>query len=473
MTWELQTMVSDDIHRVVNSEGETLWGVNNQGFDVDHPEALGHATVELPTGDTALLLVKPPLGGLVLDAVRSYQGLTQGELHTLFLGIADELLACSDAALRLSLECIGLDAEGRPHIIPGISATPPSSVRFAIGEMIYHAGHGRPWVQSPLPVTIALPEYSAQLQTLVAGLLDESTADTGLHDTLAEVVATLRRSGTPSALPLLPAEHDLDPGQALTARLRAAKPPPALTSPSENTGTALRLRATSRDGAKQRRLRRASRRKTSVIGQLKAVLSVRGRRMLERIPSVRSWPPKQSTAKRAWGLIAMLVTVMGGAVMIGAWSAAESADSVSSTQGSATSQDSPPPQSSATSHADAEGLSESSVFALLDELCQKRSAALSSGDGEGLKALTVPGSSAAAADEVLDLHAFVGHDFSIELADLDVREQTGERLIVTARMSTSVSAEGDKKDFDPASVEFELARVDGEWRILQVTQIEG
>ena len=165
MTWELQSPVSDDIYRLVNEQGRTLWGVAHRGFDVDHPQALGFVEVALPSGPTSLLLVEPFAGGFVLDAVRSYQGLVEGELRTLFLGIVDELLSSSDAQSRLCLECIGLDADGHPRIIPGISRTQSSSMRFAVGEMIYHAAYGRPWAQSPLPVTVALSDFSQPVQT--------------------------------------------------------------------------------------------------------------------------------------------------------------------------------------------------------------------------------------------------------------------------------------------------------------------
>ncbi|PCC41261.1 hypothetical protein [Brevibacterium aurantiacum] len=78
MTWELQSPVSDDIYRLVNEQGRTLWGVAHRGFDVDHPQALGFVEVALPSGPTSLLLVEPFAGGFVLDAVRSYQGLVEG-----------------------------------------------------------------------------------------------------------------------------------------------------------------------------------------------------------------------------------------------------------------------------------------------------------------------------------------------------------------------------------------------------------
>ena len=496
MTWELQATISDDIHRLVNVQGETLWGVMHRGFDADHPETLGAAEVDLSTGRASLLLVKPVPGGLVLDAVRSYQGLLEGELSTLFLGIFDELRTIDSAPERLCLEAIGLDADGHPRIVPGIRRIRPPSIRFAIGEMIYHAGHGRPWAESLLPVNIALPECSQLLRTLVAELLEESAADSGLQDTIAEVSAVLRRAATPSALPLLPAERDLDPGQALTARLRAASaatpgsaptamqshapassraaahpdaaadfraaterretgnPPTKVNSP-EASGAARRLRAASRDNVRRRRPSwRGRGRRASLLSRTASAFAARRRGLLERLPTGRRRPRTWLTGLRACALLAASMTILGGAMMVWSRDSQEPATSVSSAQGQA------------------ESMSDAQVVALLDDLCRKRSEALSSGDDVGLQALTMPDSSAAAADELLDLQAFVGNDYSINLADVAVREQSENSMVIDARMSTSAIVDGEQAEFAPKNVEFELARQDRTWKILAVTEID-
>lgn len=452
MTWEFQATVSDDIHRLVTGEGESLWGVAHDGFDADHSEALGVVDVDLPSGRASLLLVKPLPGGLILDAVRSYQGLVEGELSTLFLGVFDELLQSSDAGARLCLECIGLDAAGRPRIIPGIRREPASSPRVAIGEMIYHAAHGRPWEESLLPVDIALPECSASLRGLVAQLLDDADVDSTLHDTVAEVAVALRRTGAPSALPLLPAERDLDPGQALTARLRAANPPAASKS-EHSTGTAGRLREASRAGARKHRRRDPGRRRSISPASRMALLTARGRGLLQRVSSKRPRREKSMIGVRTCVILASALTLIGGAVMVHSWGSKEPAASVSS------------PQESAVAIADEEAV------AALEDLCDRRSAALSAGDVRGLKALTVPDSSAAAADELLDLQAFAGNDYSIELEDPVVREQTDQRILIEARMLTSASVSGEESGFAPQRVEFELCLDAGEWKIREVTDI--
>ena len=118
MTWELQAQISDDVYRVSGPSGEAVWGIDNDSFDVDDPQALGTAEVELPTGRRSLLLVPTLPGGLVLDVVRAYQGLTDAELCTLFLGIVTELRGCSCPEQRLSLKAFALEAAGRPGAHP-------------------------------------------------------------------------------------------------------------------------------------------------------------------------------------------------------------------------------------------------------------------------------------------------------------------------------------------------------------------
>ena len=495
MTWEFQVTVSDDIHRLVNREGETCWGIAHDGFDVEHPDARGEVDVDLPSGRSSLLVVPPLPGGLVLDAVRSYQGLVEGELSTLFLGIFAELLKCRDGETRLCLECIGLAADGRPRIIPGIRRTPGSSVRFAIGEMIYHAAHGRPWAQSLLPVNIAMPDCSQSLRSLVAQLLDDSAAaDTEpelssraslLRDTIDEVSIVLRRTGTPSALPLLPSDHDLDPGQALTARLRAANashpdrgsvrasggapvPDRNVLDPDhgqpnsdvkvrDSTRSADRLRAASRRGARSRRLKpqQARDRDSSLAARIATATMSKARQLCELLPTMRRPHGPWSAGLRASVVIALCMTVIGATVMV------RSADSEGDSASVSAPQD----------HVEVASLSDAQVVDVLLDLCEQRSEALSDGDSEALEALTVNDSTAAVADELLDVEAFAGNDYSIELDDFDLRESTEDRILVAAQMLTSVHVDGQKSKFTPRRVEFELVREAGDWKIAEVIEL--
>lgn len=221
MTWEYQSALSDDVFRLLSREGEVAWGVVSGDRGERDPSAIDITEVDLPTGPKSLLIVPPLQGGLILDVIRSYQGLTEGELCTFFLGIIAELSECSQPQSRLSLEAFGLDGEGRPRIIPGVHRSPTRSARREVGEMLYHASCGRPWSECLLPVEIALAEASPELRALVTELLDETSPEAPLSQTLAEVGQSLRRMAAPSALPLIPADHEIDPGGALTARLRA------------------------------------------------------------------------------------------------------------------------------------------------------------------------------------------------------------------------------------------------------------
>ncbi|NJC57377.1 hypothetical protein [Brevibacterium marinum] len=484
MMWQFQATVSDHIHRLTGGQGETLWGVVHDGFDADHPEALGEVDVDLPSGRRSLLLVRPFPGGLILDSVRSYQGLMEGELTTLFLGIFDELLNSSDAASRLCLDGIGLTADGRPRLIPGIRRRLASSTRSALGEMMYHAAHGRPWAESLLPVDLALPQCSRPLRSLVAQLLDDTDDDSPLQTTVAEVSVSLRATGAPNVLPLLPAERDLDPGQALTARLRAADPgatgkrgpgegpgtqaepgtPVGLekhanaeagSKPGERSGEPSRLREASRRGARRHRSRDAAREPgISRAVTMARALGARGRDLLHRHSSSKGRPRKSMTGLRVGVLVAVCLTLLGGAVMVRAWSS-EPAASVDTEQRSQV------------------AMTDEEAVALLEDLCQRRSAALSDGDGQELKKLTVPDSSAAAADELLDLRSFVGIEYSIHVDEAKVRELTDRRILIDAQMSRSATVGGEESQFAPKSVQFELGRDAAAWKILEVTEIDG
>lgn len=158
--------------------------------------------------------------------------------------------------------------------------------------------------------------------------------------------------------------------------------------------------------------------------------------------------------------------------MVRSWSAGDSTASVSSAEDASPSVRQTPSTNTDDSQADVEEMSESQILALLDDLCLKRSEALSAGDDQALAALTVPDSSAAAADELLDLDTFVGNDYTIELSDPMISEQTRHHIVVEAQMSTSVKTEGDESGFAPAHVEFELVPLGGAWRVLAVTAID-
>lgn len=477
MTWHYETTIAEVVHRLRDDTGDSVWGVENHGFDAEHEDARGTQTVLLPTGESSLLLVHPLPGGFVLDVVRAFHGLTEAEIHTLLRGCFDELARAEDAASRLGLECLALDAEGRPRLIPGVRHRLETSVRRAIGELIYHAAHGTPWAEALLPVDVALAERSAELRDLVTGLLDDdpvprSGGAAEMAAAIAEVAPQLGRLPTPVPLPLVPAARDLDPAQAITARLRAApaqdpapksaagKPSDGGAGPGERSarlGAAAALRAAATARASRSRPDRGER------AQLRARTPSPSRRRLASSPS--SWWARlrMRGSPVRWGIAAsIVVAVLGGLLIV--WSAADSRPA-----GPEQTAAQRPPASAGDGAGD-EGPTDEDVIDRLGELCTERAAALSAGDGVALAALTVPGSSAAAADELIDLSAYAGGTYTVTVDDAAVIERTDSGIRVSARMTTSAEIGGEEERFGAEDVVFTLAAHDGVWKIAEVEQ---
>ncbi|RBP64759.1 hypothetical protein DFO66_106158 [Brevibacterium sanguinis] len=549
MTWRHLAILSDHIHRLESSTGEIAWGIDHHGRDEDDPRAAGTAEVALPAGTRSLLLVDPLPGGLVLDIVRSYRGLTSSELGTLFLGFFAELRERPEAT-RLTLEAIGLDAEGRPRIIPGIASPRRTSVRRGLGEMLYEAAFGSSWVACLLPVASALQEHPEPLRELVGDLLNDTSEAPGTGDApgtddavtslrrdllrrdevrgrkrgtaedlaaaIAEVSACLRASTTPGPLPLLPAERDLDPGQALTARLRAGtirdglrgsegparsggSAPPASgaartgdraqAAPAARSRSHGSARTTARAGTSgaraasartdgsgggadspraggsgdggladpARRLRRASRQRSG------------WRHRLSALPSLLTMRPPSSRLTILLAVAACLV-VVGTAVLIQSWPSAHEPDETAAARDTSDAGDDRPGQDGAAEDGAGAGgdMSDDEVTDVLGELCERRAEALEAGDAEALEDLTAPGSTAAAADELIDLAAFAGAEHTIDLAEIHVTDRLPDELVVTARMSTTSTIDDEVVDFDARTVEFRLTRIEGEWKVAEV-----
>ncbi|MFE2656802.1 hypothetical protein [Brevibacterium sp. NPDC059310] len=510
MTWHFEATIADDIHRVGDDTGETRWGVvggdrtRSADARADDPAAdagvLGTAEVILPTGEARLLLVPVLPGGLVIDVVRAFHGLTEAEAHTLLRGVFAELAEVGAATERLSLACFGLDAAGRPRVIPGVRRALETPVRPAVGELLYHALHGVPWTESLLPVGVALESCSAELQALVTDLLDESSpaAQDSLPAVIAEVTPRLGRLGTPAVLPLVPASRDLDPALALTARLRATTPRAApdrvLPSPDAGEGAgpgasrrglstvaALRSRPTGRS--------RSSRRGEGAEGRGDAAAPTRrrtggrgtdGRHTDDHRPGTRgrgrtrgraaasavallSAAVTSRWARRAALGAAMVVVLLGGVLMVRAWSAGEDASP------SPVAADDPAAES-ADRGGRAQPLSDTAVAERLGELCAERARALGAGDGEGLAGLTVPGSTAAAADELIDLAAYSGGTYTITVTDVVVESQSDAEIVVSATMTTTAESGGEEETFDAKDVVVTLGRHAGQWRIAEVAE---
>lgn len=467
MTWEFQATIADDIHRVVDSDGRSAWGVVHNDFDADDPRVLALTEVALPTGARSLLIVPASPGGLVLDVIRTYQGLTEAELCTLFLGIIEELTTCTRPEDRLTLSAFSLDAHGRPVLIPGVSAPIATTPRRAVGEMIYHAVHGRPWAEVLLPVDLALSESSSALRSLVAGLLDDAASEIGLGTALAEAADSLRTLDRPAALPMVPAESGTSPESALTARLRVAtglRPHRRSEEDSGSTHSApappLRgggvtpLRAEAKSSRRSRRdRRRAGGRKEWMVPLLGSVGSL--------------WTRLRAVdLHRVFGHgtlligLAVCLTVQGGVVVWSSWSstAAVSGEEAPSAEGATR-----PPEATSTPSAD-------DVSAVLEELCESRAAALSNGDEAALKALTVPDSAAAAADELIDPSAYADSDYSIDVEDVEIVAADDDRVVASALMRSSGGTGAALVEFAEQTVEFELHRVEGTWLVAEVRE---
>ncbi|QZE27127.1 hypothetical protein K4X33_09045 [Brevibacterium casei] len=476
MTWHYETTIAEVVHRLRDDTGESVWGVENRGFDADHDATLGTESVLLPTGETEVLLVDPLPGGFVLDAVRAVHGLTEAEIHTLLRGCFAELAAVGDQASRLGLDCFALDAEGRPRLIPGVRHRLETSVRRAIGELVYHAAYGSPWSEALLPVDVALAERSAQLRALVADLLDDdpvppSGGEAGWQPPSPRYLrswalfphrcrcrssrppaTSIRRRRSPLGCGPLPrgsrprrAALPIGRGRAMSAPVRGA-----LRSPWRRSGPACRGRFT-----------RAS------------------------IP-VEAWgaDPQVGSATATSGIHPILVVDQAaderrsGALghrrvdrrrrprgLLVAWSTAETPP-----PGPEQAAAQRPPAGSGDGAGD-EDPTDEDVIDRLGDLCAERARALGAGDGDALAALTVPGSSAAAADELIDLSAYAGGTYTVTVEDVTVVERTDTGIRVAARMTTSAEIGGQEERFEAEDVVFTLTEHEGAWRIAEVAEV--
>src|SRR5699024_3174584 len=104
------------------------------------------------------------------------------------------------------------------------------------------------------------------------------------------------------------------------------------------------------------------------------------------------------------------------------------------------------------------------------DLCSARARALRDGDEAGLQALTVPGSAAAAADELIDHSAFTGFEYTITVDDIGIVDTATDRIVASARMHSSAAVEGAAEQFETAMVEFEVNRHEGRWKGEQGTE---
>src|SRR5699024_8345993 len=141
------------------------------------------------------------------------------------------------------------------------------------------------------------------------------------------------------------------------------------------------------------------------------------------------------------------VTLIGGGLVGGMWPDAEAtgegpadhqaAEHESRQQGGDGGGPDDTSEAEGTGRADDVLADESEVARVLEDLCSARARARSDGDEAGLEALTVPGSAAAAADELIDPSAFTGVDYTITVDDIGVVDTSTDRIVASARMHSS------------------------------------
>lgn len=551
MKWRYCTTIADRLHRLENDGGEVFWGV--EGVDADDVVEYGRpfADVRLPSGDVSLFLIEPLSGGLAIDVVRAYQGLVQGELITLVLGFLDQLSARPVISERhqIWLEGIGFDATGRPCLIPGMFGPTTTSLHRSMGELIYHSATGTPWTKSLLPVDLAMKSFDRSIRELTIRLLVEastssrhSAVGSRVKTLIAEVRAVMVAAGKPCALPLLPVDHDLDPAQALTARLRSAPArealsvrPPMLGEPEHNSSTELqaspllpvpsrktirqketvtqllarvdpRTWISSMGTAKQSTAPDKSSRRLALMGkpvshepggfgtevtrQPSRDEDIEGRSErssgMNRLRSAArgAYPrfgqghSRGGTSKHRLLLGVALTTVLIG-VTIMVWSgfadrnaATAPANAVAEpstvTQSRASREENVDEQSPSAGPTEMDGTVAKTI---LEDLCRQRAEALESGNSDAFDALTVPGSEAAKAAENIDLGEFTGGSYSIELSEITINRATNSSIQAWALMTSSVGIDGERHEFGPVEVEFELAFDQGKWKVAQVREI--
>ena len=166
---------------------------------------------------------------------------------------------------------------------------------------------------------------------------------------------------------------------------------------------------------------------------------------------------------------AVCLTLCGGAVLWGSWPGADAGDGGSSDRQAADDR-TEPHEDTGVRETDEMPEDEDEVARVLQELCSARAEALSDGDEAALQVLTVPGSAAAAADELIDPLDFAGSDYAIRIDEVDVVRAGEDRIVATAQMHSSAGSGRSLEDFDSLAVEFELKRLDGRWKVEQVIE---
>ncbi|MBD8020866.1 hypothetical protein [Brevibacterium gallinarum] len=436
--------------------------------------------------DGSGLIVPRFHGGLLVDALRSYAGLTLGQTLAVLAACLEALCAApapSSGRLRCHRSAFGVDDAGAIHLVPGytVPVESVSSEAVEFGQLAYLCLTGLTWEEHGVPVPDLTPAVPQPLAGIIIELLE---AEPGSAPELGpELLSTLAASGEPEQIPFVPVEAEVSVSEAVTAQLRVdASVASALTRRYE------RSREHTSGGQREERAHRVEDKTTgSGIGRLRAAAGHSGRDRVRRKDSTqrtaatrhnrqqkRLARQERDTGSRALRLprlpvsrttligaaAALVLSLSGIAVLTGLIDPGEKETTPVSAGHS-------PPSAQASDDSSAPTASgpedPKDAFAALT---RRREQAYHLGDAAALAELTVAGSPAAAADGAADVEAFEGSEISIDIESAQVTQQGTDRASLDVATRTQVS-EPDGTDHDYGSVDMrvELRREDGSWKV--------
>ncbi len=501
--------VSCDPAAVPEAEGTSAGGVAS--VDGHLADVLGQPR----QADASGLIVPRFHGGLLIDALRAYAGLTLGQTLAV-LGACLEALsvapAPSSGRLRCHRRAFGVDAAGAIHLVPGhtvpVESVPSEAVEF--GQLAYLCLTGLTWEEHGVPVRDLVPAVPEPLAGIIIQLLE---AEPGSGPPLGpDLLASLAAIGQPEQIPFVPVEAEVSVSEAVTAQLRVdASVASALTDRYEHSRPRSaagredetrrdddsprrsgigRLRAAAGHSARDRlhRCRRDSTSRPAAQGRThrqtprtqqgrSAAARARGTAARARGAATRASSTESrlsSTGSRAFRLprlplnrvtligaaAALLLSLSGIALLTGLIDPGSQAAAPVSARHS-------PPGSAATDAAAAATASgpddPKDAFAALT---RRREQAYHLGDATALAELTVAGSPAAAADGAAEVEAFEGSDISIDIESAEITQQGPDRALLAVATRTQVrEPDGSGRDYGSMRMRVELRRENGSWRV--------
>ena len=487
--------VSCDPAAVPEEEGSSAGGVAS--VDGHLADVLGQPR----RSDASGLIVPRFHGGLLIDALRAYAGLTLGQTLAVLGACLEALIAApapSSGRRRCHRRAFGVDAVGAIHLVPGhtvpVESVPSEAEEF--GQLAYLCLTGLTWEEHGVPVPDLIPAVPEPLAGIVIQLLE---AEPGSGPPLGpDLLASLAAVGEPEQIPFVPVEAEVSVSEAVTAQLRVdASVASALTDRYEHS----RHRSADRREGQTRRDDDSARR--SGIGRLRAAAGHRaGDRHHRRRKDATSRPAAQlrphsqtlrtrrgrSAATRSRGTAtrpsstgsrparfprlplsrvtligaaaAVVLSLTGIALLIGLSDPGRQAAAPVSARHS-------PPGTAVTDTAAAATASEpddpKDAFAALT---RRREQAYHLGDAAALAELTVAGSPAAAADGAADVEAFEGSDISIDIESAEIAKQGPDRAMLAVATRTQVrEPDGSGHDYGSVRMRVELRRDNGSWRV--------